>query len=86
MSLQINISTKSFHISLSTRNLPNVDLLAEEVRRIYLKNINSSLGVMISGGNAVGIFVSDILPDSVAKHNGLRVGDQILEVSDIYIF
>ncbi|XP_071829288.1 disks large homolog 5-like isoform X3 [Apostichopus japonicus] len=64
-------------------NLPNVDLLAEEVRRIYLKNINSSLGVMISGGNAVGIFVSDILPDSVAKHNGLRVGDQILEYNGV---
>lgn len=57
-------------------------MLGGEHREIYLKNNNSRLGVIVSGGNAVGIFVSEILPDGLAaRHNELRRGDQILEVS-----
>lgn len=65
-------------------NLPNDDMHGGEVRQIYLKNNNSRLGVIVSGGNAVGIFVSEILPDGLAaRHNGLRRGDQILEYNDM---
>ena len=50
-------------------------------RFVFLKKSGSSLGVRIFGGNRVGIFVSEIEPMSVAsKTEGLRVGDQILEV------
>ncbi|XP_063244378.1 disks large homolog 5 isoform X2 [Bacillus rossius redtenbacheri] len=39
----------------------------------------SSLGISLVGGNAVGIFVHSVQPDSVACASGLRTGDQILE-------
>ena len=39
------------------------------------------LGVQIVGGNVVGIFVRSVNANSVAAgSNGLRCGDQILEV------
>lgn len=31
------------------------------------------------GGNAAGIFIHSVQPDSLAYHAGLRTGDQILE-------
>jgi len=40
------------------------------------------LGVTLIGGNAVGIFVHSIHPNTVASSaKGLRCGDHILEVS-----
>ncbi|GLG94078.1 Disks large 1 tumor suppressor protein, partial [Gryllus bimaculatus] len=39
----------------------------------------SNLGISLVGGNAVGIFVHSVQPDSVAHASGLRTGDQILE-------
>lgn len=39
----------------------------------------SNLGISLVGGNAVGIFVHSVQPDSLAHNAGLRTGDQILE-------
>ncbi|XP_069696680.1 disks large homolog 5 isoform X2 [Periplaneta americana] len=39
----------------------------------------SNLGISLVGGNAVGIFVHSVQPDSLAYNSGLRTGDQILE-------
>lgn len=35
------------------------------------------------GGNAVGIFVHSVQPDSLAHNAGLRTGDQILEYNNV---
>jgi C-terminal processing protease CtpA/Prc len=52
-----------------------------EPRRIVLKKMNSNLGIKLFGGNAVGIFIHSIRDDSLANGpNGLKPGDQILEV------
>lgn len=37
------------------------------------------MGISLVGGNAVGIFIHSVQPDSLAYHAGLRTGDQILE-------
>lgn len=50
---------------------------------MFLKKNNPSdnIGIGLFGGNAVGIFVRDIQSNSIASGpNGLRCGDQILEV------
>ncbi|KAL3272364.1 hypothetical protein HHI36_013843 [Cryptolaemus montrouzieri] len=39
----------------------------------------SNLGISLVGGNAYGIFIHSVQPDSVAYRAGLRTGDQILE-------
>lgn len=39
----------------------------------------SNLGISLVGGNAAGIFIHSVQPDSLAYHAGLRTGDQILE-------
>ena len=47
----------------------------------------ASLGIGIIGGNTIGIFVSEIKAESLAfLQPGLKCGDQILEVSFLYIF
>lgn len=43
--------------------------------------IGNSLGIQVTGGNAVGIFANAIKNGSAAQVAGLRVGDQILSVS-----
>ena len=40
-----------------------------------------SVGIQVAGGNAVGIFVAAIRPDSAAAKEGLKTGDQIIMVS-----
>ena len=58
----------------------------EEVRQVALlkPSTSSSLGIGIIGGNASGIFISQIEPESIAAlQGGIRIGDHILEV---YIF
>jgi len=55
-----------------------------EPRFVMLKKAHphDSLGVTLVGGNAVGIFVRSVQPNSVSGgHKGLRYGDQILEVT-----
>ncbi|XP_033106824.1 disks large homolog 5-like isoform X2 [Anneissia japonica] len=55
-----------------------------EPRFVFLRKLSSSLGISTSGGNASGIFVSELQPDSIANRpDGLRVGDQILEYNGV---
>ncbi|XP_032232353.1 disks large homolog 5 isoform X2 [Nematostella vectensis] len=49
-----------------------------DLRWVYLKRSSSSLGFNITGGNATGIFVSE-LDSGKDRPSGLNVGDQILE-------
>lgn len=44
---------------------------------------SGDLGVRLVGGNAVGIFIHSVEPDSAAYHVGLRCADQILEYNGI---
>ena len=52
-----------------------------DLRYVFYTKSPSSLGFSIAGGNATGIFVSEIQPDDEAvKSSGLKVGDHLLEV------
>ena len=52
-----------------------------DLRYVFFTKSPSSLGFNIAGGNAMGIFVSEIQPDNEAiSSSGLSVGDHILEV------
>ena len=53
-----------------------------DLRYVFFKKSPNNMGISLVGGNAVGIFVSEIDPDSGVPTgpNGLGVGDQILEV------
>lgn len=53
-----------------------------EYRTITFQRENG-LGVRISGGNRVGIFVSDVQFNSPADRAGLKVGDKIFKVNDV---
>ena len=60
----------------------------EVPRKVSFKkpNPNANLGITLAGGNAVGIFVHDVSPESpAAGHNGLHTGDQILEVGGVCV-
>jgi len=39
-----------------------------------------SLGLEITGGNLVGIYVKELTDDSVCKTAGLEVGDRLIKV------
>lgn len=45
------------------------------------KSEDDSVGIKICGGNKIGIFVSDIVPDSPASNSNLAVGDRLINVS-----
>ncbi|XP_044252659.1 disks large homolog 5 [Tribolium madens] len=52
----------------------------DEPRFLYIETLKTSnLGISLVGGNAAGIFIHSVQPDSLAYHAGLRTGDQILE-------
>ncbi|KAJ3662868.1 hypothetical protein Zmor_007188 [Zophobas morio] len=52
----------------------------DEPRYLYIETLKTSnLGISLVGGNAAGIFIHSVQPDSLAYHAGLRTGDQILE-------
>lgn len=55
---------------------------------ILERSEGEGLGFNIIGGEEeVGIFCSVISPDGLAGRNGqLKVGDQIMEVSSVYMF
>ena len=42
-----------------------------------------SVGIRLTGGNEVGIFVSAVQPASPAYDQGLQPGDKILKVNDL---
>ncbi|XP_072384932.1 disks large homolog 5 isoform X2 [Diabrotica undecimpunctata] len=53
---------------------------SEEPRYLCIETLKTSnLGISLVGGNAAGIFIHSVQPDSLAYHAGLRTGDQILE-------
>lgn len=55
-----------------------------DLRYVFFTKSPSSLGFSIAGGNAMGIFVSEIQPDDeAAKSSGLNVGDHILELNGV---
>lgn len=45
------------------------------------KHATDIIGITITGGNKVGIFVKELAPDSVAELSGLKVGDRILHLN-----
>ena len=46
---------------------------------------NDSIGLTLIGGNAVGIFIRDVMPGSLLDGaNGVICGDQILQVLTHY--
>ncbi|XP_060523057.1 disks large homolog 5 [Cylas formicarius] len=52
----------------------------EEPRYLCIETLKTAnLGISLVGGNAAGIFIHSVQPDSLAYHAGLRTGDQILE-------
>ncbi|XP_070557363.1 harmonin-like isoform X4 [Ptychodera flava] len=61
---------------------------SEKIRVVRLiKQSNETFGFSIRGGveHAVGIFVSDVIPDSQASIKGLKVGDQVVRVNGFNI-
>ncbi|KAK8726700.1 hypothetical protein OTU49_010006, partial [Cherax quadricarinatus] len=55
-----------------------------EPRVVYLElNKSHNLGIQMVGGNALGIFVHAVPPDSPAAKAGLRPGDHILEYNGV---
>uniref|UniRef100_A0A673IEA4 PDZ domain-containing protein n=1 Tax=Sinocyclocheilus rhinocerous TaxID=307959 RepID=A0A673IEA4_9TELE len=59
----------------------------DEIRQVTLKRSKSheGLGFSIRGGSehGVGIYVSLVEPGSSAEREGLRVGDQIMQVNNM---
>ena len=54
-----------------------------DLRYAFYTKSPSSLGFSIAGGNATGIFVTEIQTDDEAvKSSGLKVGDHLLEVRE----
>ena len=52
-----------------------------DLRYVFFTKSPSTLGFSIAGGNAMGIFVSELqADDEAAKSSGLTIGDHILEV------
>ncbi|XP_077994258.1 harmonin-like isoform X2 [Glandiceps talaboti] len=61
---------------------------SEKIRVIRLvKQGNDTFGFSVRGGveHGVGIFVSDVIPDSQASIKGLKVGDQVVRVNGFNI-
>ncbi|KAF5296629.1 hypothetical protein FQA39_LY12457 [Lamprigera yunnana] len=64
----------------STLQRQNSNRNEDEPRYLYIATLKTSnLGISLVGGNAMGIFIHSVQPDSLAYHAGLRTGDQILE-------
>lgn len=73
----------SFFPITSEEEASHGDCPPEEARSVTFKkpSSNTLLGINVVGGNATGIFVSDIEKDSLAATLGsLRIGDRILQV------
>lgn len=75
---QIAQVTSTLHRQNSVKEPPKNAL--HEPRYLLIETQKrSNLGISLVGGNAVGIFVHSVQPESLADNAGLRTGDQILE-------
>lgn len=65
----------------AVRSSPNPIALTDDKPRqiVFIKAKN--VGIRLAGGNDVGIFVASVQEGSPAAQQGLRMGDQILEVN-----
>ena len=50
-------------------------------RNVFIHRTTQDVGIRLKGGNATGVFVAEILPDSACAGSDLMVGDQILEIN-----
>jgi len=69
-----SVSSRSHHSGAAVNNTS---------RLIVRKKVHPSdcIGLTLVGGNAVGIFVRDVMPGSLLDGaNGVQCGDQILQV------
>ncbi|KAK6183829.1 hypothetical protein SNE40_006422 [Patella caerulea] len=69
--------------SRTTPNMPGVKLRVVRLRR----QLGESLGFAVRGGfeHGVGVFVSDVQPNSQANKRGLKIGDEIVRVNGFTI-
>lgn len=62
--------------------LPCISLSSPRVMRLEKKPLDG-LGLEVSGGYRVGIYVIELQDNSVCKVAGLQVGDRLLKVRDV---
>lgn len=62
--------------------LPCISLSSPRVMRLEKKPLDG-LGLEVSGGYRVGIYVIELQDNSVCKAAGLQVGDRLLKVRDV---
>ena len=68
----------TYHLSGVTGSLPRPD-----PRFISFKK-EGSVGIRLTGGNDVGIFVTAVQPGSPAAVQGLTPGDKIIKVTSTF--
>ncbi|KAJ8967605.1 hypothetical protein NQ314_002723 [Rhamnusium bicolor] len=80
-----SLQMKPSQLMVMQRQIQNVSATgnsrtSEEPRYLCIETLKTSnLGISLVGGNAAGVFIHSVQPDSLAYHAGLRTGDQILE-------
>ena len=65
--------------------LSSLFLYSDDGRYVTFEK-SGSLGIQVTGGNAVGIFIAVVHQGSAAAMAGLQKGDQILEVRLVLAF
>ena len=73
---------KTFSDYGTPKHNSSIEVSNENPRFISFKK-NGSVGIRLTGGNEVGIFVSAVQPGSAAADQGLQPGDKILKVNDL---
>ncbi|XP_041086606.1 tight junction protein ZO-3-like isoform X2 [Polyodon spathula] len=63
------------------REEPNLGYSSDLKRISFVKE--DTVGLQLAGGNDVGIFVGGVKPGSLARHQGIEEGDQILKVNGV---
>ena len=66
----------------TTEGAFNGQISDDQPRQISFQKLGS-VGIRLTGGNEVGIFVSAVQPGSPASDQGLQPGDKILKVNDL---
>ena len=58
------------------------DSCLDPPRTVYLQRTHHhDIGIKLCGGNATGVFVAQLSPNSPALNSDLKIGDQILEIN-----